>query len=525
MQPDVIADRYRVVRAVGQGGMGTVWLCTDETLHRQVAVKQIGALPGESPGDAARAMREARLAAALNHKNAVSIYDVVEEGGTTWLVMEYVPSRTLSQLLVLVGRLPPLRVAHIGAQVAAALSSAHRLGIVHRDIKPGNILVGEDDIAKISDFGIARGHRDARLTQTGMVTGTPTFFSPELARGGEPTFASDVWALGIALYIATEGAPPHEPQSNPLAMLSIIAHDSLPFPTHAGPLTGVLTTMLDLDARRRSSMAEAHEALLEVEHSLTGPGGAWNAATVATHEPEGGDPTSAFEETAVEPEYERPVAVPAFDSSWFGDDVPDERPTPDRRNPAGRLAALALATLVLIGIGAVLFNTLDLGAASSDDPASSATTGGPQRDKSAKPDDSPTSNPSTSETPTTSTTPDVEPTRTPKTEDETEATTSTATSPEAFTRSYFSAVPADLDAGWSLIAPSMQQALGRDSYDSFWTSIDSVELGDVEVIDDQTVRYVITYRGVDGDTSVETKQLTLQPEGGSYLITSDSPAG
>lgn len=259
--PDSIAGRYVVVRAVGRGGMGTVWLCTDEILHRQVAVKQIGSLPGESPGDTARAMREARLAAALNHKNAVSVYDVVEYDGTTWLVMEYVPSQTLSQLIASVRRLPPTRVTHIGAQVAAALNSAHSLGIVHRDVKPGNILVGEDDQAKISDFGIARGHQDVHLTQTGMVTGTPAFFSPELARGEDPTFASDVWALGITLYTATEGAPPFETQSNPLAMLTAITRDPLPLPRHAGPLTPVLAGMLQPDASQRATMSETLTAL------------------------------------------------------------------------------------------------------------------------------------------------------------------------------------------------------------------------------------------------------------------------
>ncbi|MEJ7755406.1 MAG: protein kinase [Nocardioidaceae bacterium] len=178
MESDIVAGRYRVVRAVGKGGMGTVWLGTDETLHRDVALKQVGSLPGESPDDTARAMREARLAAALNHQNAVSIFDVVEHEGSTWLVMEYVPSQTLSQLLAAEGRLSPKRVAHIGAQVAAALSSAHSTKIVHRDIKPGNILVGDNDMAKISDFGIARGDQDSKLTQTGMVSGTAAFFSP-----------------------------------------------------------------------------------------------------------------------------------------------------------------------------------------------------------------------------------------------------------------------------------------------------------------------------------------------------------
>ena len=178
MPPDTIAARYRVLRPIGRGGMGTVWLCLDEVLSREVAVKQMGALPGEDAKSTTRATREARVSAALNHENAVSVFDVVDHDGGTWLVMEYFPSQTLADLISSEGALSPARVAHIGEQVAAALASAHGLGIVHRDVKPGNVLVGEGDIAKISDFGIARAHTDLSLTQTGMMTGTPGYFSP-----------------------------------------------------------------------------------------------------------------------------------------------------------------------------------------------------------------------------------------------------------------------------------------------------------------------------------------------------------
>nr|MBA2774218.1 serine/threonine protein kinase [Nocardioidaceae bacterium] len=270
MQPETIAGRYRVVRAIGRGGMGTVWLCEDLVLSRQVAVKQIRPPEGESRADTARAMREARVAAALNHRNAVSIFDVVEQDDTTWLVMEYVPSQTLAEIITAEGSLPPARVAYIGAQVADALASAHALGIVHRDIKPGNILVGENDLAKISDFGIARGHLDLSLTQTGMMTGTPAYFSPELARGEEPDSASDVWALGVTLYSATEGGPPYPTLGNPLAMLSAIVRDPTPPPTNAGPLTDTLAAMLDRDPDTRATMEQARGWLHQVaEHGST----------------------------------------------------------------------------------------------------------------------------------------------------------------------------------------------------------------------------------------------------------------
>src|SRR5688500_6955682 len=158
-----IAGRYRVERAAGRGGMGTVWLCTDEVLGRQVAVKQVGTLPGETTLDLARAMREARSSAALNHRNVVSVYDAVEEGDHIWLVMEYVQGRTLAELVAEEGALSPEQVARIGAQVADGLAAAHARGTIHRDVKPGNILVGDDGTAKISDFGIARTTGDAQV--------------------------------------------------------------------------------------------------------------------------------------------------------------------------------------------------------------------------------------------------------------------------------------------------------------------------------------------------------------------------
>jgi len=178
MQPELIGARYRVQRAIGQGGMGTVWLCRDETLARDVAVKQVGLLPGESVTDSARAFREARSSAALSHRNVVTVFDIVQDHDTIWMVMEHVPGRTLSELIRDEGRLSPARTADLGAQVAAGLAAAHAAGVTHRDVKPGNVLVREDGVAKIGDFGLSRTAGDPALTQTGMVTGTPTYFSP-----------------------------------------------------------------------------------------------------------------------------------------------------------------------------------------------------------------------------------------------------------------------------------------------------------------------------------------------------------
>lgn len=195
MTPEVIAERYRVQRVLGRGGMGTVWLCRDELLGRDVAVKRVGNLPGESTLHLARALREARSAAALNHRNVVAMYDAVEEGDRLWLVMEYMPSRALAEVVAAEGPLPPARVAAIGAQAADGLAAAHAGGTTHRDVKPSNLLVTSDDFTKITDFGIARGKDDEPLTRSGMVTGTPAYFAPEQARGEDSeSAATRSWA-------------------------------------------------------------------------------------------------------------------------------------------------------------------------------------------------------------------------------------------------------------------------------------------------------------------------------------------
>ena len=264
MPPQVIAGRYEVLHAIGSGGMGTVWLCRDTVLGREVAVKQIGALPGD-PAAQARAMREARIAASLNHPNAVGVFDVVDQDDTHWLVMEYVQGQSLAEQIRDEGALPATTVAGIGASVAGALARAHERGIVHRDIKPGNILMDGSGTPKISDFGIARAHADDQLTQTGFMTGTPGYLSPELARGGDPTPASDVWALGATLYYAVEGQPPYEPNANPLATLQAIANGEARPMEHAGPLAGAISAMMEHDPSRRWDMSTASERLRRVK--------------------------------------------------------------------------------------------------------------------------------------------------------------------------------------------------------------------------------------------------------------------
>src|SRR5262249_12697536 len=155
-----------------------------------------------------RAMREARITARLHHPNAVEVYDIVDEGAGPCLIMQYVPSRSLQEIARDSGPVSPVEAARIGTQVAGALAAAHRAGIVHRDVKPGNVLIAEDGTAKITDFGISHAFDDVSLTSTGLVMGTPAYLAPEIARGASSNFASDVYALGATLYMAVEGRPP-----------------------------------------------------------------------------------------------------------------------------------------------------------------------------------------------------------------------------------------------------------------------------------------------------------------------------
>ena len=270
-EPRLVAGRYRLDERIGAGGMGVVWRAHDELLHRTVAVKQLVLGPGLSPEAAeegrARAMREGRIAARLQHPHAINVFDVALgpdlEGGQDaqpWLVMEYLPSRSLADVLA-EGPLPAREVARIGRQVADALAAAHREGIVHRDVKPGNVLIGENGTVKITDFGIARASWDVTVTRTGVLTGTPAYFAPEVARGEAPDPASDVFSLASTLYAAVEGVPPFGHEENTLALLRSIADGAVRPPVTSGPLSTLLMQMLRYDPDQRPVMSVTRDML------------------------------------------------------------------------------------------------------------------------------------------------------------------------------------------------------------------------------------------------------------------------
>jgi eukaryotic-like serine/threonine-protein kinase len=236
--------------------MGVVWRAQDAVLGREVAVKEVvfpPTMPQEERRPAqARVMREARAAARLNHPGAVTLYDVVQDRGGTFIVMELVNAPTLADLVRAEGPLPPERVAEIGGQLASALEAAHAAGIVHRDVKPANVMVPPGAMAKLADFGIASLQGDPQLTSTGLVIGSPAYMAPEQARGEESGPPVDFWALGATMFYAVEGEPPFD-RGTSIATLAAVVNDPPRTPRRAGPLGPLITALLAKDPGSRPS--------------------------------------------------------------------------------------------------------------------------------------------------------------------------------------------------------------------------------------------------------------------------------
>ncbi|MGH3785140.1 MAG: serine/threonine-protein kinase [Pseudonocardiaceae bacterium] len=252
----LIAGRYRPGLAPGQWGDGVVWQAHDERLHRTVAIKQVllpSALSDIEADEAnRRAMREGRITARLHHPHAISVFDVVEYEDQPFLIMEYLPSSSLATVLSIQDVLPPDTVARIGSQIASALAAAHKAGIAHRDIKPGNVLLADDGTAKITDFGISHAVGDVTVTATGMLAGTPAYLAPEVAQGNSAGFLSDVFSLGSTLYTAVEGTPPFGLNNNAIALLHQVAMGRITPPQRSGPLTPLLLRLLQRNPEQRS---------------------------------------------------------------------------------------------------------------------------------------------------------------------------------------------------------------------------------------------------------------------------------
>ncbi|HEU5159440.1 MAG TPA: serine/threonine-protein kinase [Streptosporangiaceae bacterium] len=263
----LVGGRYRLTAVVGRGGMGTVWRAHDELLDRDVAVKEVLLPPGLESAERdilyQRTFREARASARLSHPGVVTIHDVVREDGRPWIIMEFVRARPLQEIVDQDGPLPPRRVAEIGLQVLEALNHAHAAGILHRDVKPSNVMITAEGRAVLTDFGIAQMPGEVTLTQTGLVMGSPAYIAPERAQGDKAMPASDLWALGATLYTAVEGRSPYE-RGDAMAALAATLTEDPPPPRRADRLGPIIQGLLVRDPARRMPAAAALPLLADV---------------------------------------------------------------------------------------------------------------------------------------------------------------------------------------------------------------------------------------------------------------------
>src|SRR4051812_21098685 len=261
----VVAGRYRLRRQLGQGAMGTVWEAYDEFLRRPVAVKEVLLPPGIPDGEAdelrERTLREARAIAALSHPNVVTLHDVARENREPFVVMEYMPAHSLAELLRSLGPLSQETGAAIGVAVAAGLAAAHEMGITHRDVKPGNVLVGGNGQVKLTDFGIARNVSERTMTRTGIMLGSPAYIAPEVAAGREVTPAADLWGLGATLFAVLEGRAPYDLDGSALQIIGAVIHGEVPRPSTSGPLADVVAALMAKEPAERISLAEVRGRL------------------------------------------------------------------------------------------------------------------------------------------------------------------------------------------------------------------------------------------------------------------------
>ncbi|MET9383719.1 serine/threonine-protein kinase [Streptomyces sp. NPDC002928] len=266
----LLAGRYRLGGVLGRGGMGTVWRAEDETLGRTVAVKELR-FPSSIDDEEkrrliTRTLREAKAIARIRNNSAVTVFDVVDEDDRPWIVMELVEGKSLAEAIREDGLLEPKRAAEVGLAILDVLRSAHREGILHRDVKPSNVLIAEDGRVVLTDFGIAQVEGDPSITSTGMLVGAPSYISPERARGHKPGPAADLWSLGGLLYAAVEGAPPYD-KGSAIATLTAVMTEPLEEPKNAGPLKDVIYGLLTKDPAQRLDDAGARVMLNKVIHA------------------------------------------------------------------------------------------------------------------------------------------------------------------------------------------------------------------------------------------------------------------
>ncbi|WP_410641167.1 protein kinase domain-containing protein [Amycolatopsis sp. lyj-346] len=481
-----IRDRYRLLEPIGGGAMGTVWRAQDEKLDRTVAIKEL-LLPHDHDEQRTqeaknRAMREARIAARLQHSHAITVFAVLEEEDRPWLVMEYLPSKSLALVL---GEEPATvdDAIRVGVQISSALAGAHRAGVVHRDVKPANILVSEDGTAKITDFGISRAIGDVKLTATGEIAGTPAYLAPEVARGEDADFAADVFSLGATLYAAVEGQSPYGTADNPIALLYKASSGEIVPPEKAGPLTPLLLRMLASEPAERPSMDEVEQELRALLPDPE-PGESVLAATVPEAEP------------AAVPTGPAAVAVPAGEVTAV---------SPGARK--GLIAVGAGAALLCVAVVVAILLVVrekppqdNVAAPPSPTPSASASVTPPPA--SSSPSSAPTSATSTApSSPTIST------------------VASSKTAAQALS-DYYSLLPSNPQAAWNLLTDRFKASRNQtyEKYKSFWGQYRSVQASSVKEVGPNRVTAFVTYDGGKG----ENDTFTMVQVNGIWMIDAQS---
>jgi serine/threonine protein kinase len=447
-----------------------------------VAIKEVLLQDGldETKAEEARnrAMREGRIAARLQHPNAITVFAVEEDGGRPWLVMEYLPSKSLATVLGESGRLPVDEVVKIGTQLGSALAAAHKAGIVHRDIKPGNVLIGDDGTVKISDFGVSRAVGDVTMTATGEIAGTPGFFAPEVARGEEASFAADVFSVGATLYNAVEGVPPFGDGDNAIALLHRISSGRITPPSLAGPLTPLLLRLLEPKPEDRPTMPEALDA-------LTALAAAAHAATVPELPPSPGRPA--------------PTAL-ITDAPVAGE--------PGKNVRRVRVAASLLAIAVLAA-GAVLVISGAVGDQNNVGQTPSTT---PVTAPSQAPAQAPTSSQASTSAETQS----------PGSSISQSTATIAPETPTAAITNYYALLPGSLEAGYARLTDRFKQDKTQTfaDYQGFWRQYRSVTASGVSQSGSNSVSAEVTYVTTAGKTIREHDTFTLVQQNGQWLIDS-----
>ncbi|GAB3134750.1 protein kinase domain-containing protein [Amycolatopsis sp. NPDC004378] len=469
-----IRDRYRLVEPIGGGAMGTVWRAQDEMLDRTVAIKEL-LLPHDHDEDRTeeaknRAMREARIAARLQHSHAITVFAVLEEEDRPWLIMEYLPSKSFAVLV----REEPTTVddaVRVGAQISSALAGAHRAGIVHRDVKPANILVSDDGTAKITDFGISRAIGDVKLTATGEIAGTPAFLAPEVARGEDASFAADVFSLGATLYAAVEGQPPYGTADNPIALLYRASSGEIVPPEKAGRLTPLLLRMLASEPAERPSMDEVERELRALLPDAE-PGASVLAETIPETEP------------AAVPTVPATVAVP----------------------PAGEVASVspgARKGLIAVGAGAALLCVAVVVAillVVRQRPPQDNAAPPPVQQPSTSAPASVTPSPSASSSPSAPPSTTAPPTSTPV------SPVSSTMNPAQALSAYYALLPSNPAEAWKLLTDKFRASRHQtyESYTSWWGRFKSVNVTNVKEVGPNRVTATVLYNGGQAETDTFT---------------------